>query len=163
GSSVAIAGDTAAQASLRLDAPGVYSVLLTATDAQGLPSFVPSRLDLRAAPAERLVVQLVWDEVPPDLDLHFLEQGAALDSGGDSARHAAAGRGVERGHRRVAERTGGDAVRMLAVLLAAIACGHGKPAAPPPECTQREDCLGGLAGGMLCVDQHCVGCTRSRD
>jgi hypothetical protein len=70
-------------AALRLDAPGIYSVELTAIDAAGLPSLVPSRLDIRAAPAERLVVELVWDQVPPDLDLHFLQQGAELQSAGD--------------------------------------------------------------------------------
>ena len=83
GSAAAISAPDAPQPGLQLDAPGIYSVELVATDAAGLPSFLPARLDIRAAPAERLVVELVWDQVPPDLDLHFLEQGAALQSAGD--------------------------------------------------------------------------------
>ncbi len=83
GSSAAIASPAAAQMSLQLDQPGVYSVLLTAFDSTGLPSLAPARLDIRAAPAEQLLVQLIWDQIPPDLDLHFLQQGAALDSAGD--------------------------------------------------------------------------------
>ncbi|MFN2548937.1 MAG: choice-of-anchor D domain-containing protein [Myxococcales bacterium] len=72
-----------AQSSLHLDVPGVYSVLLTAIDATGLPSFAPSRLDICAAAAQNLVVEVVWDQIPPDLDLHFLQGGAALNSAGD--------------------------------------------------------------------------------
>lgn len=83
GSTAAVATPGAAQATLPLDQPGVYSVLLSVSDATGLPSFAPARLDIRAAPAERLVVQLVWDQVPPDLDLHFLAPGAQLESAGD--------------------------------------------------------------------------------
>ena len=82
-SATALASPGAAQASLPLDVPGIYSVLLSVTDSTGLASFTPDRLDLRAAPAERLVVQLVWDRVPPDLDLHFLQAGAQLEGAGD--------------------------------------------------------------------------------
>ena len=83
GSAAALATPAAAQASLHLDVPGVYSALLTVLDATGLPSFAPARLDIRAAAAQNLVVELSWDQQPPDLDLHFLEPGAALDSAGD--------------------------------------------------------------------------------
>jgi len=83
GSNAAVAAPAAAQTTLQLDQPGVYSVLLVATDSTGLPSLAPSRLDIRAAPTEQLVVQLIWDQIPPDLDLHFLQQGAARDSAGD--------------------------------------------------------------------------------
>ncbi len=82
-SAAAIGSPFAAQATLPLDLPGIYSVLLTVTDAIGLVSFAPARLDLRAAPAERLVVQLIWDQVSPDLDLHFLAAGAQLESAFD--------------------------------------------------------------------------------
>ncbi len=82
-SAAIIGSPAAARATLPLDVPGIYSVLLSVNDATGLASFTPARLDLRAAPAERLVVQLVWDQVPPDLDLHFLEAGAPLESAGD--------------------------------------------------------------------------------
>ncbi len=83
GSNAAIVGASAAQGSLQLDGPGVYSVLLTATDAAGLPSVAPARLDIQASPTQALLVELVWDQVPPDLDLHFLQAGAALQSAGD--------------------------------------------------------------------------------
>jgi hypothetical protein len=83
GSNAAIANPSAAQASLQLDAPGIYSVLLTATDALGLPSLSPARLDIRATAAQALVVELIWDQIPPDLDLHFLQSGAQLGSAGD--------------------------------------------------------------------------------
>ena len=55
-----------------------------------------------------------------------------------------------------------------ALLLALVpglflACRAGPKAQPPPECVQRADCLGGLAGGALCVEGKCTGCARSRD
>ena len=83
GSSAALSSATAAQTALQLDGPGVYSVLLTAIDSTGLPSVAPARLDIQATPAESLVVELVWDQIPPDLDLHFLQAGAQLQSVGD--------------------------------------------------------------------------------
>jgi len=83
GSAAALSTPAAAQSSLRLDVPGVYSVLLTAIDSTGLPSFKPARLDIRAAATQNLIVELVWDQIPPDLDLHFLQTGAALNSPGD--------------------------------------------------------------------------------
>jgi hypothetical protein len=83
GSAAAISAPEAPRPTLRLDGAGIYSLELRATDAAGLPSFLPSRLDIRAAPAERLAVELVWDRIAPDLDLHFLQQGAALESAGD--------------------------------------------------------------------------------
>ena len=82
-SAAVIGAPAAAQATLPLDLPGIYSVLLSVTDSTGLVGFAPARLDLRAAPAERLVVQLIWDQVPPDLDLHLLAPGAQLESAGD--------------------------------------------------------------------------------
>ena len=53
--------------------------------------------------------------------------------------------------------------RLLLALLLTTSCHKGGTTAAPPECEAREDCLGGLAGGLLCVDNKCVGCTRSRD
>ncbi len=83
GSSAAILNPTAAQPTLKLDVAGIYSILLSAADSTGLASFAPSRLDIRATPAEALAVELVWDQLAPDLDLHFLQSGAALQSAGD--------------------------------------------------------------------------------
>lgn len=54
--------------------------------------------------------------------------------------------------------------RALALLMPlAVACGHGKPPPAKPQCAVREDCPGGLAGGQLCAEGKCAGCTRSRD
>ena len=55
----------------------------------------------------------------------------------------------------------GKARRLLLALVLAAACHKGAAPAPPPECAVREDCLGGLAGGELCVEGKCVGCTKS--
>ena len=83
GSAAVIGSPSAPQATLRLDAAGIYPVLLTASDSTGLPSFTPGRLDIRALPGQGLTVELVWDQIAPDLDLHFLAPGAALQSAGD--------------------------------------------------------------------------------
>ena len=48
----------------------------------------------------------------------------------------------------------------VAALLGALACHKAHPQQPPPECAQREDCAGGLAGGLVCQDGKCVGCAR---
>ena len=52
---------------------------------------------------------------------------------------------------------------LLLLVLIALGCGHGKPPVAKPQCAVREDCAGGLAGGLLCIDGKCAGCTRSRD
>ena len=83
GSAAQLATPDLAQSSLRLDQPGIYSVLLVATDSTGLPSLTPARVDIRATPSQALLLQLVWDQLPPDLDLHLLQPGAALNSSGD--------------------------------------------------------------------------------
>ena len=87
GSAAALGNQTAVKSSLVLDKPGVYAVQLVAFDSTGLASLVPSPLDLRASTAERLVVQLSWDKVPPDLDLHLLEQAATIEGAGDCSWH----------------------------------------------------------------------------
>lgn len=83
GSAARMSAPGQAQTTLTLDQPGVYSALLAVTDSTGLPSLAPARVDVRAVPPQQLLLQLVWDQIPPDLDLHFLQQGAALDSPGD--------------------------------------------------------------------------------
>lgn len=83
GSAAALGSATDARTVVTLDVAGTYAVELVAFDATGLPSFAPSRLDLRAAPPEELVVELVWDKVPPDLDLHLVRAGAAFESAND--------------------------------------------------------------------------------
>ena len=52
---------------------------------------------------------------------------------------------------------------VVALSAAALSCHRAPKAAPPPECARREDCAGGLSGGLLCVGGKCTGCTLSRD
>ena len=52
---------------------------------------------------------------------------------------------------------------ILALALCAAGCHQSHPAQPKPECAAREDCAGGLAGGLLCQQGKCVGCQKSRD
>jgi hypothetical protein len=80
GSAAAIVDASAAQTSIQLDAPGSYSLLLSVIDSTGLPSAQPSRLDLRALPPDQLLVELIWDKVLPDLDLHFVVDGQARNT-----------------------------------------------------------------------------------
>jgi hypothetical protein len=83
GSAAALSSASAVSPALFLDVAGVYGLELEVQDATGLPSFAPARLDLQALPQVALVAELTWDQIAPDLDLHFLQPGAALDSAGD--------------------------------------------------------------------------------
>jgi hypothetical protein len=83
GSAAALSSANSPQPVLALDAPGIYSLQLTVDDSTGLPSFAPARLEIEALSPVALQVELTWDQIDPDLDLHFLQAGAALDSGGD--------------------------------------------------------------------------------
>jgi hypothetical protein len=57
---------------MRLDPtiPGSYEVQLEATDSLGVKSCQPARATIVAAPAEKLLVELFWDNSVTDLDLH---------------------------------------------------------------------------------------------
>jgi hypothetical protein len=83
GSAAALSSATSPQPVLALDVPGIYSLQLEVDDSTGLPSFAPARLDLEALSPVALQVELTWDQLDPDLDLHFLQTGAALNSAGD--------------------------------------------------------------------------------
>lgn len=69
--------------SLLLDVPGDWTVSLGVTDALGVPSVTRCHVTLKSIPADKLYVELVWDNAVTDLDLHFLAPGAKLDSAGD--------------------------------------------------------------------------------
>jgi hypothetical protein len=60
--------------SMRLDSlvPGAYEVQLDVVDASGVKSCRPERTKVVAAPAEKLLVELFWDNLGTDLDLHIL-------------------------------------------------------------------------------------------
>jgi hypothetical protein len=83
GSAAALSSTTAPQPVLALDVPGIYSLQLEVADSTGLPSFAPARLEIEALSPLALQVELTWDQIDPDLDLHFLQAGAALNSAGD--------------------------------------------------------------------------------
>jgi hypothetical protein len=73
-SSTSIVDPTLATTSMQLDAqvPGAYEVQLDVTDAQGVKSCSPARATVVAAPAQKLLVELFWDNASTDLDLHVL-------------------------------------------------------------------------------------------
>lgn len=58
---------------LALDLPGQYTVGLTVTDAQGCVGRTAWR-EVLAKPAQQLLVELVWDNLDPDLDLHMVPE-----------------------------------------------------------------------------------------
>ncbi|MBN2496427.1 MAG: choice-of-anchor D domain-containing protein [Deltaproteobacteria bacterium] len=60
------------------DLVGIYEALLYVTDDTGLRSLLPDRVAVTAVPAEKLLVELVWDSPIADLDLHLLAPGGGL-------------------------------------------------------------------------------------
>ncbi|MDX2012836.1 MAG: choice-of-anchor D domain-containing protein [Myxococcaceae bacterium] len=73
-STTTIAMPEVALTAMRLDpsVPGAYEVQLEVTDAQGVKSCQPARKTIVASPAQKLLVELFWDNLGTDLDLHFL-------------------------------------------------------------------------------------------
>jgi hypothetical protein len=73
-STTTIADPAAASTSMQLDAqvPGAYEVQLDVTDSQGVKSCAPARATVVAAPAQKLLVEMFWDNAATDLDLHVL-------------------------------------------------------------------------------------------
>lgn len=54
------------------DLPGAYEVQLDVTDATGIKSCSPARSTIVAMPAQKLLVEMFWDNAKTDLDLHVL-------------------------------------------------------------------------------------------
>ncbi|MFO0598014.1 MAG: choice-of-anchor D domain-containing protein [Myxococcaceae bacterium] len=52
--------------------PGQYEVQLDVTDSQGAKSCMPARATVVASPAQKLLVEMFWDNQVTDLDLHVL-------------------------------------------------------------------------------------------
>lgn len=73
-SNTRIAAADQALTSMTLDpaVPGAYEVQLDVTDAQGVKSCTPARTTVVAAPAQKLLVEMFWDNTETDLDLHVL-------------------------------------------------------------------------------------------
>ncbi|MDP1825283.1 MAG: choice-of-anchor D domain-containing protein [Archangium sp.] len=79
-SSTTIAMPDAATTEMTLDAmvPGAYEVQLDVTDSTGAKSCQPARATVVAAPAQKLLVEMFWDNPGTDLDLHVLRNSMAL-------------------------------------------------------------------------------------
>jgi hypothetical protein len=79
GSATVLADETLAQAAMTPDLVGVYEAELFVTDSTDLTSLLPDRVVITAIPAERLLLELVWDSPLADLDLHMLAPGGTLN------------------------------------------------------------------------------------
>ncbi len=60
--------------SMRLDplVPGAYEVQLDVTDSLGTKNCQPARATVVAAPAQKLLIEMFWDNSKTDIDLHVL-------------------------------------------------------------------------------------------
>ncbi len=86
GSAAQLGSATAASTQVTLDIAGLYSLQLVVTDSTGLVSLAPATLTIQALPPVEMEIELSWDEVPPDLDLHLMQtpsaqQGSTGDCG----------------------------------------------------------------------------------
>lgn len=66
--------DTAASTTMRLDplVPGAYEVQLDVTDSENVKNCMPARATVVAAPAQKLLIEMFWDNSVTDIDLHVL-------------------------------------------------------------------------------------------
>ncbi|MBW1872609.1 MAG: choice-of-anchor D domain-containing protein [Deltaproteobacteria bacterium] len=78
GSSSVLFNTATAQPGLIPDLVGVYEAELFVTDSTDLRSLLPDRVVITSVPAERLLLELVWDSPIADLDLHFIAPGGAF-------------------------------------------------------------------------------------
>jgi hypothetical protein len=71
-STTVIGSPEAAVTGMRLDATatGAYEVQLDVFDSQGVKSCQPARSTVIASPAQKLLIELFWDNLNTDLDLH---------------------------------------------------------------------------------------------
>jgi hypothetical protein len=72
--STSIAAPDMATTGMTLDPmlPGSYEVQLDVTDAAGAKNCMPTRATIVASPAQKLLVEMFWDNARTDLDLHVL-------------------------------------------------------------------------------------------
>ncbi len=78
--------------SMKLDPalPGEYEVQLDVTDAQGVKACTPARAKIVATPAQKLLIEMFWDNAKTDLDLHLLRsnQNPQLSKAPDDCYYA---------------------------------------------------------------------------
>ena len=74
GATTTIASPDQAVTTMRLDStlPGEYEAELSVTDATGVKSCAPARAKVVAAPAQKLLVEMFWNNAVTDMDLHVL-------------------------------------------------------------------------------------------
>lgn len=68
-----------AMTTMRLDplVPGAYEVQLDVTDSQGVKNCQPARATVVATPAQKLLIEMFWDNAKTDIDLHVLKTTTA--------------------------------------------------------------------------------------
>ena len=73
-SDTTVAGPQTSITSMRLDplVPGAYEVQLDVTDALGVKNCQPARATVVATPAQKLLIEMFWDNATTDIDLHVL-------------------------------------------------------------------------------------------
>ncbi len=79
GANTKVENDTAGVTQMSLDPklPGEYVVELTVTDAAGAKSLMPAKATIVAAPAQKLLVEMFWNNSTTDIDVHLLRTAAS--------------------------------------------------------------------------------------
>lgn len=80
GATTTLSSTQQATSSMRLDNTliGAYEVELSVTDSTGVKSCRPARATLVASPAEKLLVEMFWNNLRTDMDLHFLRDSTSM-------------------------------------------------------------------------------------
>jgi uncharacterized protein YfaP (DUF2135 family) len=74
---------TSSAPNILLDVAGTYQVQLDVTNDAGIMDTAPAYASVLAKPLDDLYVEMVWDNDPVDIDLHFLGPGGTLNGPGD--------------------------------------------------------------------------------
>jgi hypothetical protein len=80
GSAAALTDLNGPDPEITVDQPGAYSVQLDVTDSIGIQDLAPCFATITARPADDLYIEMIWDNPPVDVDLHFLAPGGTLNS-----------------------------------------------------------------------------------
>jgi hypothetical protein len=79
GSSATLTNLNGPNPQLTVDQPGSYSFQLDVTNSLGIQDAQSCFATLTARPADDLYVEMIWDNLPVDMDLHFLAPGGSLN------------------------------------------------------------------------------------
>lgn len=75
---IAMPDQPATEMTLDPSVPGAYEVQLEVTDSTGAKSCKPARATVVATPAQKLLVEMFWDNSATDIDLHVLRNTQSL-------------------------------------------------------------------------------------